>query len=86
MANINGLEINVNDKLNLAVVAGGTSSTKTIQTWQVLKIDEARQNIFMAKVGKDGNLLKVSAANMANVSFSWLAFGIRLNNVAKKTN
>lgn len=83
MANINGLEINVNDKFNFAVVAGGSAFLRRIETWQVLKIDEARENVFMAKVGKDGSLLKVSPQNMANVSFKWLALGNELKNIAR---
>ena len=77
----NGFEINVDDKFNFGVVAGGTANTRTIQRWQALKINE--DSVFMGRVGKDGNLLKPNRQNMVTLSFSWLKIGHGLGNIAK---
>lgn len=81
-------EIETNDKFNFSIIVNGSMSgfLKRIETWQVLKIDEARQSVFMGKVGKDGKLLKANPGNVANVPFSWLALGFKMRNLSKVKN
>lgn len=75
--------------LNLTLTKGtrlqfdleGSFNSKIQEVWQVMSINAGDKTVFIAKVGKNGKLLKPNAQNMKHVTWSWLVYGIDLENV-----
>lgn len=64
---------------NYAIETMSTATGKKVVTvWRAMKLNS--DSVFMAKVGKDGNLLKPNASNMMTVPFATLKQGADLGN------
>jgi hypothetical protein len=74
------IKMNIQPNQNYAIETMSTAKLgeKVVTVWRAMKVNS--DSVFMAKVGKDGSLLKPNASNMMTVPFAMLKQGAELGN------
>ncbi len=72
------MNIQLNQNYAIETMSTAKLGEKVVTVWRAMKVNS--DSVFMAKVGKDGNLLKPNASNMMTVPFATLKQGAELGN------